>query len=148
MIYSIESAYDVQEEISPLLQAAWDEVDQLAEHMELDVDWEMYQKLEDVDMLKLYTARTEEGELVGFVCMHIQPIMHSKGNYHALTDTSYVKPEHRGDFKTFLNLIEEDLTEEGVVWFSITLKAWDKRGKFLEDMGFTDQEHTYQKKVN
>ena len=148
MIYALESLHKVQDEIWPLFQAAWGEVDQLADHMELDPDWDKAKQMEDMGMWRTYTSRNEEGEMVGFICVIIQSLLHSKGNYHAMTDVAYVKPEYRGKFKTLLTLVEEDLKEEGVKWFSFVLKSWDKRGKFLEDMGFTLFENTYQKKVN
>jgi len=148
MIYALESVDQVKDDIWPLLQACWEEVDQLAEHMELDPDWEKFQQLQDMGMLRTYTSRNNEGEMVGFICVIIQSLLHSKGNYHAMTDVAYVKPEYRGKFTTLLSLVEEDLKEEGVGWFSFVLKSWDKRGKFLEDMGFTLFENTYQKKVN
>jgi hypothetical protein len=149
MIYTVESLRTIKEEIAPLFKEAWDEVDQLAEHMPLDPDWEKAYLLEDSGMWRTYTQRTEDsGELVGFICMIIQSVLHSKGNYHAVTDVAYVKPKHRGGFVTLLNLAEEDLKEEGVKWITFTLKAWDKRGGFLEKLGYNLFENIYQKAVN
>lgn len=145
MIYSIEPILKIRTEIWPLFQAAWGEVDQLAEHVELDPDWNKAGQLEAMGMWRTYTSRTDEGELVGFICSVIQPLLHSKGNYHAVTDVAYVKPEYRGNFKTLLGLATEDLKAEGVKWFSFTLKSWDKRGAFLESAGFTLHENIYQK---
>ena len=148
MKYSLEVLSKIKDEMFPLFKAAWDEVDQLAEHVELDPDWDKIWQLEDMGMWRTYTSRTDEGELVGLICVIVQNLLHSKGNYHAMTDVSYVKPEHRGNFKTLLSLVEQDLKEEGVKWFSFTLKSWDKRGGFLEKMGFTLHENVYQKVVN
>jgi len=148
MNYCLESIKTLRTEIYPLFEAAWNEVDQCAEHMPLDPDWERTEMLEDMGMWRTYTLRTDEKELVGFICVLVQPLLHSKNHFHAFTDVAYVKPEHRGQFKKLLAIAEDDLKEEGVTWFSFVLKSWDKRGAFLEDMGYVLHENNYQKKVN
>ena len=148
MIYSLEVLSKIKDEILPLCKAAWDEVDQLKAVTEFNTDWDKIFALEEMGMWRTYTSRTDEGELVGLICVLVQNQLHSKGLYHAMTDVAYVKPEHRGNFKTLLSLVEEDLKEAGVKWFSFTLKSWDKRGDFLEKMGFTLHENVYQKVVN
>ncbi len=145
MIYSVEPILKIQHEIYPLFEAAWAEVDQLAEHVPLDPDWEKAGQLEEMGMWRTYTSRTDDGELIGFICVVIQSLLHSKNNYHATTDVAFVKPEHRGRFKTLLDLAQEDLKEQGVKWFSFTLKSWDNRGDFLDIMGFKLHENVYQK---
>ena len=146
MIYSLEFLEEIQEEIAPMFQDAWDEVDQLADYVELDPDWDRILKLEELGIWRTYTARSE-GKLVGYVCVLIDSLLHSKGHYHAATDVAYMKPEARGCFNEFLRLVEDDLKIEGVEWFTFTLKSWDKRGKFLEKKGFRLYENVYQKYI-
>lgn len=146
MNYSLESIRKIQHEIWPLYQAAWAEVDQLSKHMELNPNWEQAFELEEAGMWRTYTARVD-GELVGFICVVVQELLHSMGNYHAATDVAYVKPEHRGSFTTLMELTIDDLKDQGVKWYSFNLKAWDKRGGFLEKMDFKLHENSYQKVI-
>lgn len=148
MIYSLESIIKIQQEIEPLFKAAWDEVDNFADHVELDPDWEKAGQLELLGMWRTYTSRNDEGELVGFICVIVQSLMHSKNNYAAITDVAYMVPEYRGKFRNLLELVEQDLKEEGVKSLTVNLKSWDDKGKFLTDNRYNHTENVYIKMVN
>lgn len=137
----------IQDELMPLFQQAWDEVDFLSDHMNLDPDWETIATLDKLGMFRTYTAR-EEGVLIGYMCVIIQKLLHSRSNYHANVDVAYIKPEHRGNFKTFLRLIESDLKEQGVKTFTFNLKDWDSTGEFLKRNEYEHVENVYIKVMN
>ena len=147
MKYSLEVLKEIKEEISPLFEKAWEEVDFLADHVELDPDWDLAIKMEEMGMFRTYTMR-EEGVLVGFTCVIVQPLLHSRSNFHSAVDVAYIDPSHRGSFKSFLRLIESDLKDQGVKTFSFNLKSWDKTGEFLKKEGYTHTENEYMKVVN
>ena len=148
MKIKIEPLLEVKDKIEPLCKLAWEEVDQVGEYFDLDPDWELMDQIEQMGMWKTYTYYTDDDELVGFVCVIIQPLIHARSIKQATTDVAYVKKEHRGSFKALLEAIEEDLKGEGCKWFTFTLKAWDARGGFLEGMGYKHHENVYQKAVN
>lgn len=148
MNYTLESISEIQEEIFPLFQSAWDEVDFLADHTPLDPDWDTVFRLEEAGMFRTYTMRSEDGKLVGYVCVLVQPLLHARGYYNASVDNAFVYPEQRGNFKEFLNIIEEDLKEQKVNSFTFNLKNWDKKGEFFEKIGYTHIENVYIKVMN
>ena len=147
MLHSLESISEIQYEIMPLFQRAWDEVDYLSDHIPLAPDWDLVFKLEEMGMFRTYTMRCEDGLLVGYVCVLVQPLLHSIGHYNACVDNAYVDPEHRGSFREFLNIMEEDLVEQKVNSLTFNLKNWDKKGKFFESIGYTHIENVYIKMV-
>ncbi len=148
MNYSLEVLSKIKDEVYPLFEAAWDEVDMFADHMELDPDWEKVSLLEDSGMWRTYTLRNDERSLVGVICVIVQNLIHSRSNFVAITDVAYVKPEYRGEFREFLSLVEDDLKEEGVSSFNFNLKSWDKRGEAFKSMGYKHSENVYTKMVN
>lgn len=148
MIYTLESISEIKEEIYPLFQKAWDEVDYLADHVPLEPDWGLVFKLESMGMFRTYTVRSEEQLLLGYACVLVQPLLHSKGVYNATVDNAYILPEHRGKFREFLEVLEEDLKTQNVNNFTFNIKAWDDKGKFFESVGYTHIENVYIKVVN
>ena len=99
-------------------------------------------------MWRTYTARTDKGKLVGFICVILQPLLHSKGSKHSLVDVAYVDPEHKGFFSTLLDIVEEDLREDNIKSFAFNLKSWDKVGEHFKRNGYTHTENVYLKVIN
>lgn len=148
MNYSLESLIKIKSEAYPLFKKAWDEVDMYATHMDLDPDWENIELLEQSGMWRTYTLRDDNGVLVGVICVVVQGLLHSKSNYVAITDVAYVEKDFRGNFKDFLEVVEEDLKDEGVRTFVFNLKSWDKRGEAFKKLGYEHSENVYTKMVN
>ncbi len=148
MIYGIERLTDILDEFVPFTQKAWDEVSQLRDTFKLDPDIESYLLLDDAGMLRLYTMREgDDNLLVGYALYIIQPVLHCKGSFQAVSDVMYIEPEYRGNGYTLLNLVQEDLKKEGVKWFSFTVKAWLDSGKLAEKLGCKLYEKVYQKEL-
>ncbi len=148
MIYGIESFKDIKGELIPYTLSAWEEVDQMKGTFELNPDVEAYEALESAGMLRLYTMRVSEGTpLIGYALYIIQPVLHCKGNFHAVSDVMFIDKEYRGLGEHLLTLVQDDLREEGVKWFSFTVKAWLDSGKLAEKLGCQLFESVYQKEL-
>ncbi len=148
MKYTLESISEIKAEISILFNHAWHSVDYLAPLVPLDPDWDMIFQMEKLGMFRTYTVRLEDGLLIGYACVLVQPLIHSKGVYNATVDNAFIEPEHRGNFREFLEVLEEDLKSEGVHNFTFNIKSWDGVGKFFEKVGYTHIENVYIKVVN
>lgn len=136
--------YTALDEITPLIEMVWEEVDQRADVMPLDLDRDAYYELYQAGMLRYYTARTE-GVLVGFIVVMVQKNLHSKGRFSGVTDVMYIKPEYRGNFSDLLLLVEEDLRVEGVSWFTFITKSWLDSGGLADKLGYKHYENINQK---
>ena len=148
MIYSVENVFDVLDEFLGLTQKVWDEEDQAKGVMELDPNLEAYRSLNDNGMLRLYTIREEDSNrMVGYALYIIQPHLHCKNYFHAMSDVMYIEPEYRKLGTTLLTLVQEDLKLEGVKWFSFTVKAWLDNGNLADRIDCKHYENVYQKEL-
>jgi hypothetical protein len=148
MIYSVENTFDVLDEFLPMTKKAWDEVDQLKGVMEYDPNLEAYRQLNDAGQLRLYTIREEDTKrMVGYALYLVQPVLHCKGQFTAISDVMYIEPEYRKLGTTLLTLVQEDLKLEGVKWFTFTVKDWLDNGKLAERLGCKLFERVYQKEL-
>lgn len=145
MKYSEEKTSEIQEECHELFQMAWDEVDSFSEYMDLDPNWDLVFKLEDLGMWRTFCIRSEDDLLVGVMCVVIQPLIHSQKTIHGLVDVTYVRKESRGNFRDFSSWVEGRLKESGVQVLSIHLKEQDPRNLAMDSMGFNNTERVYSK---
>lgn len=142
--YQEELVQDAYDEIMPLVQAVWDEVDHRKETYKLNPEKEMYIKANRAGHLALYTAR-ENGVPVGFVIVVAAPEPHSRGETRVATDVLYFKPHVRGTevpAKMF-EFIKQEMRKFKVKYFYLTLKAYKDHPKFAEQLGLTPHEVTY-----
>lgn len=147
MKYVIEDILTKWDEVFSLAEEAWNEVDQMKVSRNLDPDRDLYTALNAQGMIRLYNMYTEDNELVGFAIYIINPSLHCKGEFDATSDVIYIKPEYRNTGKEFLQLIIDDLKEEGVTWFSLIVKAWLDNGKLAKAIHCDPYETTYQRSL-
>jgi len=148
MIYTLEPIIPIIDELMPLMSEAWHSVDLMAEHVPLDPDWDLIEKMEAMGMWRTYTVRTDEGKMIGFICVMIQHLLHSRFSKHSLVDVAYIDPKHKGVFSSLLELVESDLRDDGIKSFEFHLKSWDKVGEFMNKKGYTHSENVYLKVIN
>lgn len=85
----------VKDEALPLLRDHYSEVYTAKEVFDLQMDWDLYIKLENSGLLKVFTAR-DDNKLVGYLCVVISPNLHSKGTLTASEDGLFVDKPYRG----------------------------------------------------
>lgn len=131
--------------IESLAPEFYKEVDQRCSTLDLDIDWDQYINLNTSGMLRYYTVYTEDNVKVGFAVFLIGRSLHNKGKFMATSDVMYIKPGHRGCGAELINLIIDDLRNEGVHWFSVNIKAWLDSGKLGPAIGCELYEHVLQR---
>ena len=123
MIFQRERWVDVFDELLPLLQMANDELEPFADSMPLDMDFEAYAEMEQVDVLHVITARLE-GELVGHHLILITDDLRRKSIKQAQTDTIYMRSEHRNS--GLIAFSESYLRQLGVqIWAASSRDCFD-----------------------
>lgn len=81
----------------------------------LDIDWEMYEKADELGKLRCFSARID-GELVGYVGHIVNRNPHYMGSLQAVQDVIFISPERRGIFagSRLIAFSDQCLASEGV----------------------------------
>lgn len=96
MHYAEEKFTDIQAEYKKLVYGYWYATPENEGHIAVDYDWHQYEILDNIDMLKLYTARDGWSELVGVALYVVVNALHHKGYKIADCDTLATGIAHRG----------------------------------------------------
>lgn len=100
-------------EAMPLIAANFIEMNQ-CDSDALALMTNLYNKLEDIDALRLYTARCDNGILVGYRSLALTRHQHT-GKLVARCDALYVTPSERGSLGSqLLEWSDQELAKEGI----------------------------------
>jgi len=135
-------------EVLPLLFAHWKEIAHYQD-IELTPDRGRYATMEKAGLLRLFTARTPEGLLVGYACFTVAPSLHYAQSIQAQQDVVYVQPNMRGAIgRDFLRFCTAELAGEGVQVIYHHVKAKHDFGPLLERDGFELVDRIYAKRLD
>lgn len=146
--FSVEKFEDIIEELKPLLQAHWEEVEIYQDKIKLNPDYNKYQIMSDQDMLHMVTARLD-GRIVGYYISFIMPHMHYQNHKFAFNDILYLDPTMRKGF-TALKLFkyaENSLKEIGVSVITIHTKVDIPFDTLCEYLNYDYAERIYTKYI-
>lgn len=113
MNFQAESVEAVLEEIKPLLVKHWEEVS-FYKDIALDPDYESYLKMDELGVLRVYTARDEDNVLMGYAVFFVRANPHYRQSLQAVQDIIFIDPEKRGFGVKFILWTEQQLKAEGV----------------------------------
>jgi len=137
-----------REEAETLMKIDWDEIDHPAKGTEFSIDWDTYQKLEDMGGLKVFTARSN-GTLVGYFSVALSPSLNSKSVVNVVSDAFYLHPEYRKGFAgvKLFKFVEKCLKEDGLNNLVVTSTEAYPIDNFLTRLGYSKAETLYQKEL-
>lgn len=145
--FALEAVADVWDEAQPLIRAHGREVRFFA-GLEPDLDRDMMVKLDELGLLRLFTARVA-GRLVGYAVVFVNRHMHYRGQVWAVQDALYVLPEHRGRMVLrFLAWQDDRLTKLGcsvIVRHSTVHRDYTR---VLEHQGYVPLDHGYARRLD
>ena len=144
--YQQEFLATVKDEIVPLLNSHWEEIALNKDKIKLNPDWDAYDNLEQVDKLKIFTAR-DDNKLVGYFVVIVGVNIHYKDHLFASNDIIYLSPEHRKGF-TGIRLIkfaEKCLKQDGISVLTINTKVHQPFDKLMDFLKFRKIERVYSK---
>lgn len=144
--YKQEFLDSVKDESLSLIQDHFNEVYPARNTYDLDMDWEIYGKLEDLGLLKIFTAR-DAGNLVGYLWVIVSPNIHSKGTHTAQDDGLFVAKPYRGTSVAvrLVQFVEKCLKEDGFKTFHIVGTEEHPIDKLVGRMGYNKIETKFQK---
>jgi len=148
MNYQIESIKDLKNEIQPLIEKHWEEIALNQDKVKLNPDWNTYYKIEDLGMLRCYTARVDS-TLVGYFCVIVNKHLHYADTSMAMCDVLYIAPARRRG-RAGIGLIkfaERNLSAGGTSVLYMNTKDHAPFDNLLIKLGFSLAERTYSKYI-
>jgi hypothetical protein len=145
MIFTVEKIRDTLDESQELLHLHWEEVAHYKD-IPLDVDKDIFFKLEDMGMLRTYIAR-EGGKMIGYALFLVKPHPHYKKTLCAGQDVIFIHPDHRGNGLKFIKWCDEQLKAEGVAIVTHHIKFAHDWSKALERIGYERQDIIMSKRL-
>jgi hypothetical protein len=137
------------EEITPLLQRHWNEIALRDVFGPVDIDKDAYGRAEASNMLRVYTARREDGSLAGYAVYFVMPNFHYHSKLVAEADVFFLVPEERRGLTglRLLRFADRELRGEGVNVIVQKVKVAHDCGVLFKSMGYTHAENVWMKVV-
>lgn len=146
MDFAIENLAKVRREIEPLLMEHWNEIALNKDIIKLNPDWREYARLDEINALRIYTAR-KDNQLMGYFVIIVSRSLHYKDHLFANNDIVFLtKPARKGltGFK-LIKFAIESLKAEGVSKLHINTKTHQPFDPILERLGFEEIETVFSK---
>lgn len=145
--FAREILFEVIDDIQPLLQLHYGELTRDKDRVKLEPMWERYAQLEATgrDLLQIFTARDDDGALVGYACFFVQAHLHYRALFPAINDVLFIRPDRRDS--TGLRLIrfcERELKPyaDKIVFH---VKPGTPMAALLPRLGYALEEHIFGK---
>lgn len=135
------------EELLPILIPHSEEVE-LDKDIPLDVAWSKYSFLQENNAMVLYTARNDEGVLVGYASYFVNPNLHYQSSLQATQDAIYIDKECRGFGRAFIDWCDSQLRNMGVQKVYQNTKAVHDFGPMLATLGYRAEDIIYSRRLD
>ncbi len=147
MNFNVENFDGIKEDVKALILDHHKDV-QPFQDLVPNPDWEKYYRLEELNVLRIYTVR-DEGNLAGYAVFYVSQHMQYMDSIQAVQDLIYLKPEYRktGYGKAFIKWIDSELEQEGVDIISHHTKSAKSFAPLLESLGYIETDIIYSKKL-
>lgn len=144
--FQIERWSDFYPDSKALFPAHWKELALNQDEVPLDIDVEGYERLEQLGILMILTARAD-GELIGYVLSFLMPHLHYKSSGPmCVTDMYYVAPEFRhGVGAIMFQAWERELKKRGIKKAVTSCKVHQDHSPLFFKLGWTHSDHTFVK---
>lgn len=146
MKFALENLAKVRREIEPLLEEHWQEIALNKDIIKLNPDWRQYAKLDEINALRIYTARKDE-KLMGYFVIVVSKSLHYRDHLFANNDIIFLtKPARKGltGFK-LIKFAMESLQAEGVTKLHVNTKTHQPFDPIMERLGFEEIETVFSK---
>lgn len=147
MKFKEERFHDVYSEMKPLLEKHYLEIAHYQD-IPLNVAESQYRQLQDMGVLKTFTARDEENALVGYALFFVKHNMHYYTSLQAVQDVLYIDKDRRGFGVKFIQWCDEQLRLAGVQAVYHHVKEKHNFGKLLNRIGYDLVDLIYAKRLD
>lgn len=142
---AVEPLRSCIDELLPLLEKHFEEVNFNKEDIPHEPDWDGYMLLENSGMLHVVTAREEDGRLLGYCSTLINTSLHHRHNVFGVNDALYIIPEYRGTGLAYdmFQFVFASLKELGVDTVHISMKVTHPFDGLCKKLGMQLEERLY-----
>lgn len=143
-----ECLLTTKDQLIPLIQAHWDEVEHNKESVELSPDWDQYALLEKAGLLRIFTAR-DGRNIVGYLSMMLNKSLHHKGHTFAVEDGLFLSKDYRSGSiaSNLIRFMEKCIKSEGASLIFMTTKADHPIDPLLKRLRYNLTERVYSKNL-
>jgi GNAT superfamily N-acetyltransferase len=142
-----EPGPQIFEELIPLIHLHHKEISHYQD-IKLEPDWEQYKRAEEFGVLRAFTARDEQGQLLGYSILFVKTHLHHKSSLQASQDLIFIHPKHRGFGGRFIRWCDEQLKKEGVQAVYHFVNQRHNYGLLLERIGYDLVDLVYTRRIN
>jgi len=147
MKYQLERIADIFDEAEPMFRAHYKEVYSENEPP-FSPDIETYEQMCENNRFRAYTARSDDGILVGYCFFFLARKLRSKECVNAHQDSFYISKDNRGFGEEFLSWCDEDLRKKGVTSSYQYVKDSCDFSPMLNRLGYEYVEKVYCRRLN
>ena len=134
---------ELVKQVWPLLQQHYEEI-AIFKDIPLDPNWDWYERVYEMGILKVFTVRTDAGQLVGYAAFLVQPNKHYRTSLQSACDVFFIDKQHRSMMlvaKRFIEFCDEELRKLGVEVVHHRYKLHQPAlGNLLEKVGYVETE--------
>lgn len=144
--YQVESFAECIDEIKPLLRRHYREICSHPDILVFNPDYETYEQLGSIDMLRIMTVR-DEGYLAGYFITMIMPHLHYSDTIYGLNDILYIDHDYRGStvgYRLFVNAMNDLKDNCGVTVLCVHMKIKHQFRRLLEKLEFKQTEENWE----
>lgn len=142
-----EPVHELWQEAEPLLKAAFEAYEPMPE-LPLEIDRECYERIEQIGLLRVYTARAASGALLGYAVFILGPSVRRRGLWQAQQDVLHTAPGAGARVSVALiGYAEERLREDGVKLVYHSAPRGHALGRLLERLGYRPTWEAYVKQL-
>lgn len=135
--FARERIHGLWDESRAITEAHWREIAWFRDEIPLSPDRTTFERLEDADMLRVFTARVD-GELVGYAVFILSRMLHYDV-IQAFCDVVFLRQDHRKGYvaSTLLNFAEGQCVVAGAKIIAYHGKVDQPHfGRFMKSRGF------------
>jgi len=147
MKFDQEKIRGIKAELEPLLYAHWREIAHYQDIV-LNPSWDMYFQMDESGFARMYTARTDDGALVGYAVFFVKHNLHYSDSLQAVQDILFIHPTHRGFGAEFIEWCDKKLREDGVQVVHHHVKAAHNFGPLLKRLGYEMVERIWSRRLD
>lgn len=142
--YQTESFSKCLEQLKDLFLDHYNEIGNEPDKVELNPDYDLYQKLEGLNLIHLVTVR-EDDSIIGYYLSVLSPLLHFKQILNAYNDAIYIKKEYRKGSIGYklIKYAFKDLKSIGVNMVTLHTKVKQPFDKLCLRLGMTLVERNY-----
>jgi GNAT superfamily N-acetyltransferase len=142
-----ETVEAIRDEVQPLIEEHYQEISANLD-IPLKPNWEKYIGLDHMGVLRIYTARNDAGELIGYGVYFVQKNLHYDDSLQAVQDILFIRKGFRGTGGRLIKWCDEQLKAEGVQVVYHHVKIMHDFGPLLERMGYKCIEKIYSRRLD